>query len=286
MIPGKFDYHQPDSVQAAVSLLSELGDDARVLAGGHSLIPMMKLRLAVPEHVIDLRLIQDLKFIRVEGGTVSIGAMTTQHELINHSELATVAPIVRETSLQIADPQIRYQGTIGGNIANGDPVNDMPALMLCLNATLILVGPEGQRKLAARNFYEAAYFTARDDQEILTEIRFPVSPGGYAYEKQKRKIGDYATAAAAVLLRKSADGASCEYASIALTNLADTPVYCEKASQILQEQGVSDESIAQAITSCLGDIEPVDDNRGPVEFKIHAAANILKRAIHTAWSRT
>ncbi len=286
MITGKFDYHQPDNVQAAIALLSELGDDARVIAGGHSLIPMMKLRLAMPEHLIDLRLISDLKYIRVDNGIVHVGAMTTQHELINHEELLKVAPIIKETSLQIGDPQIRYQGTIGGNVANGDPGNDMPGLMQCLDATFILVGPDGEREVPAREFYEAAYFTARDDLEILTAISFPVCSGGYAYEKQKRKIGDYATAAAAVLLRKGADGSACEFASIAMTNLADTPIYCEEASQLLQDQGVTDSSIKEAVAACMAVIEPVDDNRGPVEFKKHVAAHITKRAIELAWSRT
>ncbi len=286
MIPGTFEYHQPDSVQAAVALLDELGDDARVLAGGHSLIPMMKLRLAMPEHLIDLRRIDDLKFIRIESGVVHVGAMTTQHELINHAELAQQVPIIRETSLQIGDPQIRYQGTIGGNVANGDPGNDMPGLMQCLDATFTLLGPDGERKVAAREFYEAAYFTARDDLEILTSISFAVSPGGYAYEKQKRKIGDYATAAAAVLLRKAGDGVACSFASIAMTNLADTPIHCEAASQLLQDQGVNDASIEAAVASCIASIEPVDDNRGPVDFKKHAAAQITRRAIKSAWSRT
>lgn len=286
MIPGTFDYHQPDTVQAAVALLGELGDDARVIAGGHSLIPMMKLRLAMPEHLIDLRLITDLKYIRIEAGMVHVGAMTTQHELINHAELAQQVPIIRETSLQIGDPQIRYQGTIGGNVANGDPGNDMPGLMQCLDATFTLLGPDGEREVPAREFYEAAYFTARDDLEILTAIRFPVGSGGYAYEKQKRKIGDYATAAAAVLLRKSEDGSACAFASIAMTNLADTPIYCEQASQILQDEGVNDRSIDAAVASCIASIEPVDDNRGPVEFKRHVAAQITRRAIERAWSRT
>ncbi len=284
MIPGRFEYHQPDSLAAAVGLLSELGEDARVIAGGHSLIPMMKLRLAMPEHLVDLKAIDTLKHINVADGVVRIGAMTTQAELIGSAELQLAAPIVKETSLQIADPQIRYQGTIGGNVANGDPGNDMPALMQALDASFTLHGPGGARDVKARDFYEAAYFTARDDLEILTEVSFPTCTGGYAYEKQKRKIGDYATAAAAVLLTKAADG-SCSHAAIALTNLADTPVFCDAASTHLMQSGVSADSIAHAVQSCISDIEPVEDNRGPAEFKKHAAAIILKRSLETAWSR-
>lgn len=283
MITGNFEYHQPNSLPEAIALLSKLGEDARVIAGGHSLIPSMKLRLAMPEHLIDLQAIGELKNIQVSGAEVRIGAMTTQAELINSDELFNAAPIVRETALQIADPQVRYLGTIGGNIANGDPANDMPALMQCLDATLVLQGPDGERTVQAREFYEAAYFTARDDLEILSQIRFAAYAGGYAYGKQKRKIGDYATAAAAVLLTK--DGSSCSHASIALTNLADTPIYCEEASAMLQSDGVRDETIAAAVTSAMGQIEPVDDNRGPAEFKKHAAAIILASSIREAWAR-
>ncbi|MFK7997149.1 MAG: xanthine dehydrogenase family protein subunit M [Granulosicoccus sp.] len=284
MIPGNFEYHAPESLPAAVGLLSELGDDARVIAGGHSLIPMMKLRLAMPEHLIDLRKIDDLSYIRVQGSRVSIGAMTTQHTLINDEPLKAAAPIVAETSLQVADPQIRYQGTIGGNVANGDPGNDFPGLMQCLDATFTLVGPDGQRDVKARDFYEAAYFTARDDLEILSEISFPVCEGGYAYEKQKRKIGDYATAASAVLLSKDSGG-TCNAAAIAMTNLADTPVYCETACEMLLGSPMDADTLRKAIAACIEVIEPVDDNRGPVEFKKHAASMVLNRAIDRAWSR-
>lgn len=284
MIPGKFEYHQPESLAAAVDLMGQLGDDARVIAGGHSLIPMMKLRLAMPEHLVDLQGISNLKHITVNNGVVSIGAMTTQAELINSAELSLAAPIVKETALQIADPQIRYQGTIGGNVANGDPGNDMPALMQCLDASFTLLGPDGERELSAREFYEAAFFTARDDLEILTEVKFAACTGGYSYEKQKRKIGDYATAASAVLLTKDASG-QCSEAAIAMTNLADTPIFCEDASNGLKGTDLSDSAIETAVSACLAVIEPVDDNRGPAEFKKHAAGILLKRALQSAWSR-
>ena len=283
VITGNFEYHAPESVPAAVKLLSDLGDDARVIAGGHSLIPMMKLRLAMPEHLIDLRKINDLRSIKVDNGTVRIGAMTTQHMLIDSVELRDAAPIIAETSLQVADPQIRYQGTIGGNVANGDPGNDYPGLMQCLDATYTLVGPDGEREVSARDFYEAAYFTARDDLEILTSVAFPICTGGHAYEKQKRKIGDYATAASAVLLTKGADG-KCSHAAIAMTNLADTPIFCADASDSLIGSTLDAETVAKAVAGCINVIEPVDDNRGPVEFKKHTAAVILRRAIDRAWS--
>ena len=283
MIPGPFAYHQPESVAAAVGLLAELGEEARVIAGGHSLIPMMKLRMADLSHLIDLQKIGDLKGIQVEGGTVTIGAMTTQHELIENAALQQAAPIMREAALQIADPQVRYLGKIGGNVANGDPGNDMPGLMQCLDATYSLVGPAGERQVAARDFYEAAYFTARQDEEILTAISFATPMAGYAYEKQKRKIGDYATAAAAVLLSKEGD--NCGAASIAMTNLSDTPVYSEEAGSALSGTAVDDNAIGTAVAAALNAIEPAEDNRGPVEFKKHVAGVILRRAIERAWSR-
>ena len=223
MIPGAFDYHRPADLAGAVRLLAEHGDEALVVAGGHSLIPMMKLRMAQPGHLVDLRAIESLGGIRVEGGTVTLGAMTTQAEVIASDALAGICPVLRETALQIADPQVRNLGTVGGNAANGDPGNDLPAVMLALDARYTLEGDAGRREVAAREYYEGAFATARADGEILTAITFEAPPSGhgYAYEKQKRKVGDYATAAAAVIVTCS-DGA-CTHASIALTNVSDRP---------------------------------------------------------------
>ncbi|MEM9231470.1 MAG: xanthine dehydrogenase family protein subunit M [Pseudomonadota bacterium] len=284
MIPGAFEYHRPSDVSGALSVLSQHGDDARVLAGGHSLIPMMKLRMADVPHLIDLQDIAELKGIQIDGGVVTIGAMTTQHELIDHAGLSRAAPILREASLQIADPQVRYMGTIGGNVANGDPGNDLPGLMQCLDATYTLAGTDGTRKVQARDFYEAAYVTGRDDEEILTHITFNATSGGYAYEKQKRKIGDYATAAAAVLLTRQGD--SCASASVAMTNLSDTPVFSSAAAAALVGSVCGPEAVAAAVTAMLEDIDPSEDNRGPVAFKRHVAGIIISRAIERAWSRT
>lgn len=275
MIPAGFEYHRPGDIASAIGILQEHGDEARVIAGGHSLIPMMKLRMAEMGHLIDLQAIDELKGIKMGGETVSLGAMVTQHELITHDGLASTIPIIREAALQIADPQVRYVGTVGGNVANGDPGNDMPGLMQCLNATFELSGPDGVRSVAAREFYEAAYFTARDDEEILTRILIPV-PGagvGQAYEKQKRKIGDYATAAAAVMVGNG-------QASVAMTNLADTPVWSDAASTALAAGDIDG-----CVEAMLDAIDPVEDNRGPVEFKKHVAAVMLRRAIERAQSR-
>lgn len=285
MIPGKFEYHRPETLSEASGLLSQLGDDARVLAGGHSLIPMMKLRMADLEHLVDIQDIEELKGIDIEDGSIRIGAMVTQNELIQNAALADAAPILREAALQIADPQVRYVGTIGGNVANGDPGNDMPGLMQCLNATFELAGPNGVRQVDAREFYEAAYFTVREDDEILTQIHIPLpaAGSGYAYEKQKRKIGDYATAAAAVQLRM--DGGKCVEASVAMTNLADTPIWAEASAAALIGTSLDDVAVEAAVSAMLDAIDPAEDNRGPIDFKNHAASVILRRTIKSAAER-
>ncbi len=283
MIPAAFEYYRPKDMAGVLSILEEHGDDARVMAGGHSLIPMMKLRMADVPHLIDLQDVGGMSDIEIGGDSIRIGAMVTQHAIIDHDALADAAPILREAALQIADPQVRYMGTVGGNVANGDPGNDMPGLMQCLNARFTVEGPDGERDIAAREFYEAAYMTAREDEEVLTAVTIPTPHGGYAYEKQKRKIGDYATAAAAVQIVK--EGGTCASASIAMTNLSDTPVFSEAAGAALVGTGVDANAIKTAVAAMLGDIDPTEDNRGPVAFKKHVAGIILTRAIERAWSR-
>ncbi|MBX6370056.1 MAG: xanthine dehydrogenase family protein subunit M [Rhodospirillales bacterium] len=285
MIPGPFAYHRPSSVEQAVRLLADLGGEARLLAGGHSLIPMMKLRMAAPEHLIDLAGIPDLKGIRDNGASILIGAMTTQHELIRSDLLAAKLPIIRETSLLIADPQIRYVGTLGGNVANGDPGNDMPALMMCLDATYHVVGPSGDRTIKAREFYEGAYFTALEEGEIVTAIEIPVPPAGhgYAYEKLKRKVGDYATAAAAVVLTLAGGRvASC---AIGLTNVSETPLLAEEAATILIGTSLDPASVAKAVAAAEAITAPASDGRGPAEYRTKMAGVMLSRALQRAARR-
>lgn len=282
MIPSSFEYHRPKSVSDAIKILTDHGDEARVVAGGHSLIPMMKLRMADIGHLVDLQDVASMKGVTV-GATIKIGALTTQAELINNAALVAAAPILKEAALQIADPQVRNMGTVGGNVANGDPGNDMPGLMQCLDATYTLTGPDGSRDVKAREFYQSAYFTERGDDEILVAISFAKPVGGYAYEKQKRKIGDYATAAAAVQI--SASGGKVTAASIAMTNLSDVPVWSEGAGAALVGTSCDMAAIKAAVAVMLGDISPSEDNRGPVEFKRHVAGIVLGRAIARAFSR-
>lgn len=282
MIPAAFEYHRPPDMTTVLSLLQTHGDEARVVAGGHSLIPMMKLRMAAPEHLIDLQDIPELRGITV-GDTIRIGAMVTQHDILTHAELGRAAPLLLEAAEQIADPQVRYVGTIGGNVANGDPGNDLPGLMQCLDASFELIGPDGTRSVPARAFYEAAFMTARSDDEVLTAITFARPTGGYAYVKQKRKIGDYATAAAAVQLQVS--GGRVTQADIAMTNLSDVPVYSQGAGAALIGTACDAGAVACATAAMLADIDPMEDNRGPVEFKQHVAGVMLARAITRAFER-
>ncbi len=285
MIPGHFNYHRPGTVAQAVKLLTDLGEDARPLAGGHSLIPMMKLRLAIPEHLVDLGRISELKAIRQEGADIVIGAMTTQAEIIASPLLKDKAPILGEAARLIADPQVRYVGTLGGNVANGDPGNDMPAVMQSLGARYILTGAKGGRELAARDFYQAAYVTKLAPGEIMTAIRFatPASGHGWAYEKLKRKVGDYAIAAAAIVLEMS--GGKCQSAAIALTNVGQTPLFAEAAAKALIGSALDKAAIDAAVKAASSIADPSADIRGPVEYRRSVLGVMVRRAIESAKSR-
>jgi carbon-monoxide dehydrogenase medium subunit len=285
VIPGSFAYHRPKSVRDAVALLADLGEEARALAGGHSLIPMMKLRLASPAHLVDLAAIGELKGVRADGADIVIGAMTTQHELIASDVLGEKIPILRETSLVIADPQVRYVGTLGGNVANGDPGNDMPAVMNCLNATYQVAGRSGERRIAAREFYQGAYFTALEGGEIVTAVRIPVPPAGHghAYQKLKRKVGDYATAAAAVMLTKS--GSTVKSCAIALTNVAETPLLAEEAARIVTGSALDAATVKRAAAAAEAITSPASDNRGPAAYRTKMAGVMVARALAQAFAR-
>jgi aerobic carbon-monoxide dehydrogenase medium subunit len=285
MIPASFAYHRPQSLTEAILLLADHGAEARVVAGGHSLVPMMKLRLAKPGHLIDLQDLGELRGVGSEPGMLAIGAMTTQHELIASELLAAKCPILGETALAIADPQVRYCGTLGGNLANGDPGNDMPAVMLALAAIYRVTGASGERDIPARDFYRGVFETALSDGEILTSIRIPLPAEGHgwAYEKQKRKVGDYATAAAAVVLGM-ADGA-CTAAAIALTNVGDTPLLATQAGAALVGTGVDEPAIAEAVRRAQQIAQPAADGRGPIAFRVHVAGIMVRRAVLRAKQR-
>ena len=285
MIPGTFEYHRPSTIDEVVSLLAELGDDSRVVAGGHSLIPMMKMRIAEPAHLIDLAGVGGLADIKEDGATLVIGAMVTLKQIIDSPLLAGKCPILGEAAAVIADPQVRSMGTIGGNAANGDPGNDMPAVLMALDASYVLRGPKGERSVAARGYYEGAFFTARADDEVLCAIRVPAPAAGhgYAYQKLKRKTGDYATAAAAVILAMA--GGKCSGAAVALTNVGQTALLASAAASALVGTDAGEEAAAAAAAAAKAITEPVGDLRGSAAYRAQMAAVMTFRAIAAARAR-
>ncbi len=285
MIPRPFEYHAPRSIADALGLLRQFGDEAKLLAGGHSLLPMMKMRFAQPGHLIDLGRIGELKGVREDGATIRIGAMTTENELIWSTLLQQKCPLLVEGARLIADPQVRYKGTIGGDIAHGDPGNDHPAMMLALNASFVLRSAAGERVVAADGFFVGTYDTLMKPDEIMTEIRVPVAaPGtGYSYAKLKRKVGDFATAATAVTLRMS--GPNVAEVAIALTNVGPTPLKARAAEDALRGKPLTDASIAAAAEMAMGICDPAVDQRGDAEYKTAMAGEMTQRALRIARSR-
>jgi aerobic carbon-monoxide dehydrogenase medium subunit len=285
VIPAPFSYHRPKTLAEASALLAQHGEEARVLAGGQSLIPMMKLRLATPEHLIDIAAIAELKGVQRTGNTLVIGAMTTQHELQGSMAVTDAAPLIREASLLVADPQVRYVGTLGGNVANGDPGNDMPAVMICLDATYRLSGRNGARVVKARDFYQGTYTTALRASEIVTAIEVPVPPAshGWAYEKLKRKVGDYATAAAGVIL--TVRGGKVATCSIALSNLADRALLASTAAAAVIGTALEKPALAAASTAARAIMSPASDTRGPAEYRTAVGGVMVERALKRAFER-
>ncbi len=285
MIPPSFAYHAPRSVGEALNLLSTLGDDAKLLAGGHSLLPMMKLRFAQPGVLIDLNRIPELRGIKEEGGLIRIGAMTTENELIDSPLLQSKLPLLPEAARLIADPQVRNRGTIGGDIAHGDPGNDHPAITMALDATFVLQGPKSERKVKATEFFHGTYMTALAEDEILTAILVaPFAAGtGYAYQKLKRKTGDWATAGAAVILMMN--GGKVTQARIALTNVAPTALRATAAEQALLGRALDAATLNAAADAARAICDPAEDLRGDAEYKTAMAGEMLKRAIQAAAAR-
>ena len=285
MIPPAFDYHAPRSVADAIGLLERLGPQAKLLAGGHSLLPMMKLRFAQPEHLIDLNRIDALRGIHEEGATVCIGAMTVENDLIRSPILQAKVPLLAQAAQMIADPQVRNRGTIGGDIAHGDPGNDHPAIAIALDASFVLEGAKGRREVAAGEFFRGTFVTAMTEDEILVQIRVPAfaAKTGWAYDKLKRKTGDWATAAAAVVLRL--DGGRVSHARITLTNLAPTALRVQAAESALMGQPVNDATIAAAAAQAMQACDPADDLRGDRDYKPAMAGQMVRRALAAAAAR-
>ena len=285
MIPPAFDYVAPRSVGEAISLLSSLGEDAKLLAGGHSLLPMMKLRFAQPGTLIDINRIPELRGISDEGGVIRIGAMTTETELINSKLLQDRLPLLPEAAKLIADPQVRNRGTIGGDIAHGDPGNDHPAIAMALDATFVLQGPNGERQVQAVDFFHGTYMTELAENEILTAILIqPFASGtGYCYQKLKRKTGDWATAGAAVVLRLS--GGVVTHARIGLTNVAPTALRATAAEAALMGQALTTATLDAVVKAVRDACDPAEDLRGDAEYKTAMAGEMTRRAILAAAAR-
>jgi len=285
MIPREFDYHAPTTLPEALGLLDRYGDDAKVLAGGHSLLPMMKMRFAEPGHLVDLGRIGELKGIREDAGVLRIGAMTTENELIWSRLLQDKCPLLVEGARLISDPQVRYRGTLGGDIAHGDPGNDHPALMLVLNASFVLRSSAGERVVPADGFFVGSYATLMKPGEVLTEIRIPVPAAGtgWCYAKLKRKVGDFATAAAAVTLRMNGD--TVRDVAIALTNVGPCVLKAGAAEAALRGKTFDDAAVAEAARLAMGICDPVEDQRGDVEYKTAMAGEMTQRALRTARER-
>lgn len=280
MIPPSFEYLRPKSVPEAITLLQQYGEDAKILSGGQSLIPMMKLRLARPGYLIDINRISGLSYIKEEGGHLKIGALTREAELESSPLVQSKYPLLADTTSLIADPQVRNLATVGGNLAHGDPANDHPATMIALGAQVVATGPKSERVIPIEEFFISLFTTALRQDEILTEIRVPVPPArsGGAYFKLERKVGDFATAAVAVQLTLD-DKGNVQKAGIGLTNVGATPIKAGSAEDFLTGKKPDQSNIAQAAQLAAADAQPSSDLRGPVEFKRGVIAELTKRAL-------
>ena len=287
MIPGSFDYVVANSVSDAVSLLQQHGDEAKILAGGQSLIPLLRFRLANPSVLIDINRIVGLEYIQETDGSLRIGAMTREAELDNSDLIRERYPILLDTSSLIADPVVRNWATVGGNLAHADPGNNHPATMLALGASVVAVGPDGERIIPVDEFFTGSSFeTTLRPNEILTEIRVPgpTDQSGGAYFQLERKVGDYAIAGVAAYVRLNNAG-QITYAGIGLTNVGPTPIKARNAEQFLLGKALDDASIHQAADLAATAAQPSSDTRGPAEYKRAMVRTLAVRALRKASAR-
>ena len=290
MIPPAFDYHAPASVPEAIALLSRFGDSAKVISGGQSLLPLLKLRLGSAEHLVDIGRIPGLEYVREEGGFLRIGGRTREAVLERSEIVKGRYPILIDTARVIADPLVRNRATVGGNLAHGDPANDHPATMLALRASVVAQGPKGERVISIDQFFSGLFTTALAADEILTEIRIPVptNRSGGAYVKLERKVGDYATAAAAAQVTLDASGGFAQV-GLALTDAGPVPARAAAAERFLSGKRVNEANIAEASRLTAEAAAPNADRRGTVEYKREMArvlaARALKKAVERAGGR-
>jgi carbon-monoxide dehydrogenase medium subunit len=278
VIPPEFEYTAPDSLDGAMRALAEGGEDAKVLAGGHSLLPLMKLRLAAPSLLVDLRRVPGLRGVQKEDGSFRVGAMTRHADLQVNNELGVVA---RAASL-IADQQVRNRGTIGGSLAHGDPASDLPTVLLALDGTVTIAGPGGTRDVPASELFIDYLTTAVGEGEILTEIRLPAMDGwGHGYEKFNRRSEDWAMVGVVALVKRAADG-SCEDVRIGLTHMGSTPLRATAAEQALRGQGLDPQGIARAAEQAAEGTDPPGDLNATPDYKRHLARVLTRRALEQA----
>jgi aerobic carbon-monoxide dehydrogenase medium subunit len=278
VIPPEFDYTAPDSLDGAMSALAEGGEDAKVLAGGHSLLPLMKLRLAAPTLLVDLRRVPGLRGVQREDASFRVGAMTRHADLQVKGELGVVA----DAASLIADQQVRNRGTIGGSLAHGDPASDLPTVLLALDGTVTIAGPSGTREVPASELFIDYLTTAVGPGEILTEVRLPAMEGwGHGYQKFNRRSEDWAMVGVVALVKRAADG-SCEDARIGLTHMGSTPLRATAAEQALRGQGLDARGIASAAEQAAEGTEPPGDLNATPDYKRHLARVLTRRALEQA----
>ena len=286
MIPQSFEYFCPETVSEAIALLREHGEGAKILSGGQSLIPMMKIRLARPEYIVDINRIADLHYVKEEGGFLKIGGLTREADLEASDLIRSKYPIILDTAALIADPQVRNMATVGGNLAHGDPANDHPATMLALEAEITATGQGGKRTIPIKDFFLSVFATALEHGEILTEIRIPIPPpgSGGAYLKLERKVGDFATVGVAAQVTVDSAGV-CRRAGIGLTNVGATPIKATRAEGFLVGKTIDGPQISQAAQLAAEDAQPSSDLRGPAEYKVSMVKELTKRALIRAHER-
>jgi carbon-monoxide dehydrogenase medium subunit len=286
MIPGQFSYHAPATIPEAVALLGEYGDEAKVLAGGQSLIPLMRFRLAQPAHLIDINTIDGLAYVREEGDVLRIGALAREADLDAEPLIAQRYPLLHDAIQVIADPIVRNLATVCGNVAHADPANDHPAVMLAYRAEAVAEGPNGRRVIPIDDFFVDTFVTALQPDEVLVELRIPGPTGhsGGAYQKLERKVGDYAIAGVAAQLDLNADG-DITQAGIGLTNVAPMPIRAADAEAALVGRTPTEAVLREAAELAAAATDPADDNRGPADYKRAVTRTLTIRALQTALDR-
>jgi carbon-monoxide dehydrogenase medium subunit len=279
MIPSGFDYHRASSADEAIALLAEHGDDAKLLAGGHSLLPLMRLRLATPAVLVDIGPLDDLSYIREDGGEVVIGALTRHHDVAGSDVLAQRVPLLPEVAGQVGDPQVRHRGTIGGSIAHGDPASDLPAALLALRATLVARGPGGERRIPVDEFFTGFLETALRPDELLTEIRVPATDGaGWAFQKFNRRAQDWAIVGVAAVLAGGGNGDAGAGPGVGLVNMGGVPLRAAGVEEALRQGAPAVDAAARADEGT----DPPDDLNGSAEFRRHLSHVLVRRALESA----